>query len=926
MIVPSVNAALLAVSGSPAASILAKVTITTALALAAVRLARNSRAAVRHVVLASAFAVLFILPIASLVAPAIRVAVPVAAPPPAVALPADTGIDPVPAGLPAEAGPAVNLAAARWSWPSPSAIGLTVWAIAAAVFLLPVFVGLWQVRFLRRSSLAWKDGQATADVLAFEAGIRRRISVLLHQSTPGPMTCGLLRGTIVLPLDAPAWPDEDLRRALIHELEHVRRFDWLSQCVARTLCAFYWFHPLVWIAWRQLCLEAERACDDAVLRHASTVFGPVTDATAYADQLVVLAARLSAGSSRPHPAMANRADLATRVVAVLDSRQRRGRAGVRGVSLAIAGSMLLVTAISPLRLVSVSAASAAPADRAAQTPADARKFDVVSVKPCASPVPVPGGRSGGGGALGASPGQIHVDCMTLVEMVTRAYVQYGNPPPSNTQGLFTPEMIKGGPAWTRSDRYTIEAKAEGTPPTTVMMGAMLRSVLEDRFQLKMHQDSKEVPAYALTVAKGGLKLQPVPADTCELPDPNYIGPRTLGKDGFVRSVEGGKPLCTGGVGRHAGNDTYTVTGQSFDRVSRTLGGLILRHPVIDKTDTNGQFSFHVEYAHDESTPALPGPPAAEPSDVPAGASIFTVFEKELGLKLVPTKAQQGFFVIDTAERPSPNSATAGLEPRVQPNGPTPRFEVASIKPCKPGELPSTGRGGAGGPTASPGRLHIECVPLVGTYGLIRQAYGKFASGVHNAYLQESAVPVEGGPAWIRSERYTIDAKAEGTPSMEMMRGPMLQALLEDRFQLKVHRETREIPVYELTIAKGGPKLRPFDGRCTPVDFTKGNIPAQLEAQGSCPIALRGTSVDGPGQTIGDFIAFALVLLDRPVVDKTGLTGRFDIHLDLAPDDPSAAPDATSTVAVAIQQLGLKLVPAKGPGAFLVVDRVERPEK
>ena len=117
----------------------------------------------------------------------------------------------------------------------------------------------------------------------------------------------------------------------------------------------------------------------------------------------------------------------------------------------------------------------------------------------------------------------------------------------------------------------------------------------------------------------------------------------------------------------------------------------------------------------------------------------------------------------------------------------------------------------------------------------------------------------------------------------MMRGPMLQALLEEQFHLKTHRETREIPVYELSVARGGPKLRPFDGHCTPVDFTKGNLPAQLEAKGSCPIVMADTRVDAPGQTIDDFMKFVLVMMDRPVIDKTGLAGRFDIHLELPPD-------------------------------------------
>src|SRR6185295_17641586 len=105
--------------------------------------------------------------------------------------------------------------------------------------------------------------------------------------------------------------DADLTRAIAHELEHIRRADWLTQFVARVVCAAYWFHPLMWIVRRQLVLEAERASDDAVLRY--------TEASEYADQLVDLARRLSVGH-QPLLAMANRNDLSARVHAVLDRR------------------------------------------------------------------------------------------------------------------------------------------------------------------------------------------------------------------------------------------------------------------------------------------------------------------------------------------------------------------------------------------------------------------------------------------------------------------------------------------------------------------------------------------------------------------------------------------------------------------------------
>src|SRR5262245_11024602 len=116
------------------------------------------------------------------------------------------------------------------------------------------------------------------------------------------MTCGVLRPVVMLPDDAQRWDEKDLERAFVHELEHVRRCDWAVHCLARVACAAYWFHPLVWTAWRQLTLEAERACDDAVLGNS--------EATVYADQLLGLARRRSAVRRSPALAMANRSDLA----------------------------------------------------------------------------------------------------------------------------------------------------------------------------------------------------------------------------------------------------------------------------------------------------------------------------------------------------------------------------------------------------------------------------------------------------------------------------------------------------------------------------------------------------------------------------------------------------------------------------------------
>jgi len=344
---PIINGLMLAVSSSLAASIVAKATVTTALGLIGVRLARRSRAAVRHALLAASFGALLVLPIASIVTPPVRIAVPAAAQErfvPAFAAAAGA----IPSVAPAHAGVGVTSVVPRSAGLSLSALLLTGWIAGTALFLLPVVMGLWQVRSLRRSALPWQHGQPVVERLALQAGIHRRVEVLLHGSLPGPMTCGVVHPAIVLSQDAPTWEGEDLNRAIVHELEHVRRGDWMSHCLARAVRAVYWFHPLVWIAWRQLALEAERSCDDAVLGRS--------EATAYADQLVGLARRLSSAAKAPAAkspllAMANRADLATRVGAVLDSQQRRGRAGTLPVALASAAAAVLVLTMSPLRVV-----------------------------------------------------------------------------------------------------------------------------------------------------------------------------------------------------------------------------------------------------------------------------------------------------------------------------------------------------------------------------------------------------------------------------------------------------------------------------------------------------------------------------------------------------------------------------------------------
>jgi uncharacterized protein (TIGR03435 family) len=628
-------------------SILLKVTVTMLLAIGAVRASKHSPAAVRHVVLAAAFAVVLLLPIASIIAPTIRVPVPAVVQD--ALIPVD--INPVSdstAAAPKAVAPSRLPEPAPWSRPSVSTVLAGVWAAGAIVFLLPIAVGLWQVRALRRTALPWRHGRFLVSLLAAETRVRRDVAVLLHESVEGPMTCGVVRPAILLPMDADTWTNEDLRRAVVHELEHVRRLDWISQCLARVAAACYWFHPMVWVAWRQMSLEAERACDDAVLRRS--------EATAYADQLVVLARRLSVASSQPLLAMANRSDLATRVGAVLDRGQRRGRAGAWCVGAAIAVTAILAAGMSSIRIV---AASQTPQTTAASSPGNSKtRYDAASIKPC-EPEENPTGARGTAGGTNAtfSPGRFYVPCVTTEQLIYLAYASYGAPEGDrlvNDQpgSASNAEKIRGGPAWVHSlrDKYRVEAVAEGATERTVLMGTMLRTLLAERFKLKIHRDEEIVDMFAMTVAKSGFKLRQMQEGDCEPIDGPPLG---------VPPPANGKPFCNSLSMRGNGpNMVWTWGGFPASSVAGRLSGALGRH-VIDRTGITGAYIMRLEFHPDENTPGIKWPPERDAdTSVPIAASIYTALEQQLGLKIEKTRAPRGFIVIDAIERPTPDGPSA----------------------------------------------------------------------------------------------------------------------------------------------------------------------------------------------------------------------------------------------------------------------------
>jgi uncharacterized protein (TIGR03435 family) len=231
-------------------------------------------------------------------------------------------------------------------------------------------------------------------------------------------------------------------------------------------------------------------------------------------------------------------------------------------------------------------------------------------------------------------------------------------------------------------------------------------------------------------------------------------------------------------------------------------------------------------------------------------------------------------------------------------GASPQFEVATIKPSNPANCCARWWQGHGRRLAS----HNTSLRW-----LIRMAYG----------LNDRQIV--GGPAWMDDLRFDVSGEIEGTriPTDREWR-VAVQKLLADRFQLRFHHGSREMSAYALVTAKGGPKLDRDD-----------QFKSLLIFNGDVGQTMRGY---GRNVTLEEFIGeVQRLVLDRPVVDRTGITGTFDLNLVFTREDPNspdmvelpdnAAPNLTNALQ---QQLGLKLEKVKAPVDVLVIDKAEKP--
>jgi uncharacterized protein (TIGR03435 family) len=233
----------------------------------------------------------------------------------------------------------------------------------------------------------------------------------------------------------------------------------------------------------------------------------------------------------------------------------------------------------------------------------------------------------------------------------------------------------------------------------------------------------------------------------------------------------------------------------------------------------------------------------------------------------------------------------------------PGFEVATIKPSKPDQQ---------------GRVFTIQGKKVLAINMSVNDLITFAYNLHPRQLS-------GGPSWMETEKFDVAGEPDqpGRPNLKQMK-LMMQKLLADRFKLTFHREKKELSVYAIVVAKGGPKLTKSEAT--------GDTPGLL-FQGLGKLPARNT-------TIAEFAAVMQdAVMDRPVVDQTGIKGRWDFALNWTPDpsqfvglgvkvppppdDPSAPPDLFTALQ---QQAGLKMESTKAPVEILVVDKVEKPSE
>jgi uncharacterized protein (TIGR03435 family) len=445
---------------------------------------------------------------------------------------------------------------------------------------------------------------------------------------------------------------------------------------------------------------------------------------------------------------------------------------------------------------------------------------------------------------------------------------------------FDADKILGGPNWVELDRFDVIAKVPGGA-TVEVQRLMLQALLKERFKLLLHEDTKPLPAWALTAtAKPKLKEADGSGDT-----------------GCKQA-----PVSPGVVRYSCRNMTMTA----FAAGLRSMAGVPLDGPVIDQTGIAGRWNFEVQWS-------LPIP-ISDGSDT---ITLADALERQLGLKLEQVPASKPVLVVDSVER-KPLENPPGVKEAL-PDIPVPTdFEVADVKLVET----APGRAGRRGLTIQPGgRFTANDVTLS---FLIRRAFNG-----------EDPDLIIGIPGWADSAHVSVTAKVPGdypagqTVDPEII-GPMLRSLLTDRFGLAWHTEQRMVPMQTLVASR--PKLKKADPNSR--IFCRSTAPAPSQAPGTRTLVCQNATMALFAERLPD-IAQGIY----SVWDSTGIEGGWDFTLSyspypaVTPREPgiggdqlpqAAEPSGGSTISQAAEkQLGLKLEVQKRMFPVTVIDKLNQ---
>jgi uncharacterized protein (TIGR03435 family) len=490
------------------------------------------------------------------------------------------------------------------------ASAVTVWVCGFAATGI-VWLRRWtHARLLRQS----------ATVIAVPTGLKVPIPLVSAPDVIEPGIYGFLRPVLLLPEGILERLNQaQLDAILAHEFCHVRRKDNLIATIHMAVQAVFWFHPLIWWIGTRLVDERERACDEEVLRLGN-------EPRVYAEGILSVC-KLYMESPLACVSGVTGADLKKRIELIMKNRTASRLGFTRKIVLAACGGAALA---APIVIGMINA----PAIEAQST--GMARFDAASIKPISQQGP---DIQGLGDIQMLPGGRLRAEKVQLRYFIQNVY-------------SLKPFQILGGPAWINSSHYEIDAKAEGNPNAS-QMRLMMQTLLEERFKLKVHHETKQLPVYELVVAKGGARLSEPKEGSCVMPDQN--------DSAFPPSP--GQPLDCGRVRMMMSPAGAQIRGGkvSMPELVRILSNA-LAQTVVDKTGINRTFDVQLDFTPDGALAGVPPPPAPSPSSDPVRSApspdshgnIFGAIQEQLGLRLKSTKGPVDVLVIDSIERPSAN--------------------------------------------------------------------------------------------------------------------------------------------------------------------------------------------------------------------------------------------------------------------------------